>query len=548
MPTRKNNSGDDEKARIEKRREARREINEMKNKVGQVVRSLAERPRTPQEESEAQAMEVLSRLGDHRVDHESIQTGGKVFILPDAYHNDLGGAADFLLQVEEEQEKEHVFVRQYKARPWDGALAAKTMLFELFGTHGLGRSTFSFFGGEQKPQYISVPIGPHETAQVPWGRISLEVMHGWIDFGMWEHRELGVLFQLAITAPKKYNGYAEGFFEAVQNELDRNSIYRGKAIDGQDHPEFMDLSGVDPSQIIYTSEVERQLRASIWSLIEKYEAQKRIGLPMKRSVLLAGEYGTGKTEAARITALKAINANPSWTFIHVRPGLDDLGMALSTARLYQPAIVFIEDIDTHAHIADKDAVSWILEKFDGVSTKGTEIMILMTTNNPDQIVKGMLRPGRMDAVVEIGALDTEGIERLTKALVPTELLEETIDWEHVGKAAEGFLPAFLREMIDRAKRYALDQLDENAAFKIGGNDLADAALGLRTQLNLMTEAGEGTPRDSFDEVMGRIIASKFEQVEFVDPYGDKTSAENAVGMRVKNSNGNGTRNTKSAKF
>jgi len=523
--------------RLEKRREMRRQANEMRNQVGKVVRDLAERPRSPQEEAEFQAMQVLGRLGDHRVNSDAIQVEGNTFIIPLVFQNDLGGAADFLLNVEEEQEKLHTFSRQYKARPWDGARATKVMLFDLFGTHGIGKSTFSFFGGERKPEYRSIPVGPRETEQVPWGLISLEVMKGTLELAVWSHKELGILFQLNITAPKKYNGYIEGFFEAVQKELDNNSIYRGRAIDGQEMPEFMDLSGVDPSQIVYTAEVERQLRANIWSLIDKYHDQKRMNLPMKRAVLLAGQYGTGKTEAARITALRAIKANPTWTFIHVRPGQDDIGLALATARLYEPSIVFIEDIDTHAHIADKDAVSWILEKFDGVSAKGTEIMILMTTNNPDQIVKGMLRPGRMDAVVEIGPLDTEGIERLIEALVPAELLDKNIDWEHIGNAAEGFLPAFLREMIDRAKRYALDQLDENQAFKLGTSDFADAALGLRTQLKMMQEAGEGTPRDALSEALKRAIAETINATAFVDSDGDPTNGEYATGMRVQNGNG-----------
>ena len=37
--------------------------------------------------------------------------------------------------------------------------------------------------------------------------------------------------------------------------LASNSMYRGKAFDGQEVPQFLDLSGVDASKVVYTAEV-----------------------------------------------------------------------------------------------------------------------------------------------------------------------------------------------------------------------------------------------------------------------------------------------------
>lgn len=541
MPTRKPRKTEAEQEAADVRRQRRREMNEMKTQVGQVVRTLANGKLTPQEEAQQEAFKLLSRLGDHRVDNDAIRVEGKEFVVPDVYADDLGAAADFLLEVEEEQEKPHMFKRQYKARPFDGAMATMNTLKDLFGSEGVGKSTFNIFEGTKPPQMVSIPIGPKDTAQAPWGEIKFDLLRGDLHLDSWRHPELGILFELAVVAPKKFKGYVEGLFEAVQHELNMNSIYRGKAIDGQEMPEFMDLSGVDPAEIVYPESVDRQLRAQVWGLIEKYERQKELRLPMKRAILLAGDYGTGKTEAARLTAIRAMSAKPSWTFIHVRPGHDDLGLALSTARLYQPSIVFIEDIDTHAAVGDKDAVSWILEKFDGISSKGTEIMMLMTTNYPKHIVKGMLRPGRMDGIINFEGFDTDAVHKLIEVLVPSELLAEKIDWDHIGKAAGGLTPAFVREMIDRAKRYALDALDDNAAFKLSTDDFADSALGLQEQLKLMNDAGEAKPRDPLSEAFKAQITNVLESTRFIDSEGDETVGEYAARLAVKENTGNGRR-------
>ncbi|NIS12736.1 MAG: AAA family ATPase, partial [Thermoplasmata archaeon] len=88
-------------------------------------------------------------------------------------------------------------------------------------------------------------------------------------------------------------------------------------------------------------------------------------------------------------------------FIQCRPGIDNVYDAMKTARLYQPAVVFYEDVDT---IAQGDqtqghvAVTQLLDIFDGLTAKSTKILAILTTNHPEKIHKGMVRPGRLDAV------------------------------------------------------------------------------------------------------------------------------------------------------
>jgi transitional endoplasmic reticulum ATPase len=279
-------------------------------------------------------------------------------------------------------------------------------------------------------------------------------------------------------------------------------MYRGKAFDGQEVPQFLDLSGVDPARVVYTDLVRHQLEADIWALIRYPDQMRRMGLPLKRAVLLEGPYGTGKTLAAYLTAKIASEYN--WTFIYGRPGRDELEDIMATARLYQPAVVFFEDVDTVAHGDGVDHTSRMFDILDGIQAKGTEIICILTTNHIERIHKGMVRPGRLDAVVHIGALDAEAVRRLIDCLVPADLVDPNIDWGSVGKAMDGLMPAFCKEAIDRAMRWNLVRNDGRST-RLCTEDFVIAAEGLQPHLELMGRAGEGARSDGVGIAIARTV-------------------------------------------
>jgi transitional endoplasmic reticulum ATPase len=279
-------------------------------------------------------------------------------------------------------------------------------------------------------------------------------------------------------------------------------MYRGKAFDGQEVPQFLDLTGVDASKVVYTDQVLDSLEADIWALIRYPDQMRKMGLPLKRAVLLEGPYGTGKTLAGYLTA--QISQEHGWTFIYGRPGRDELEDVMATARLYQPAVVFFEDVDAVAHADGVDHVSRMLDILDGIQSKGTEIICILTTNHIERIHKGMVRPGRLDAVIHIGALDPAAIERLVHSLVPDSLLSTDVDWTLVGEAMHGFMPAFCKEAIDRAMRWNLAR-NKGESTSLTTEDFISAAEGLRPQLELMGRAGEGARMDGVGAAFERAM-------------------------------------------
>jgi transitional endoplasmic reticulum ATPase len=228
------------------------------------------------------------------------------------------------------------------------------------------------------------------------------------------------------------------------------------------------------------------LEGSLWYVLRHTNECKDEGIRCKRAILLHGDYGTGKSSAAYITAQIA-EAN-GWGFIMANPGVDDINDVLKTARLYQPCVVFAEDIDNDANKVEQNEVSQLLESFDGLTSKSSEICLVMTTNHFETVHKGMLRPGRIDAVIEVGSLDRSGVETLVKAVVAPERLSEDIDYDQVYEAMVGFYPAFVREALERSKTYAIGRLAKegnlvrgNIHYVLSTEDLVKAAHGLRPQ-------------------------------------------------------------------
>jgi AAA+ superfamily predicted ATPase len=448
-------------------------------------------------------LDALDQLGGLTVADDALTFEGTRFVLPEQMDGRIGDAIKYLRDYQKQQDTTYEYSREFRYRPWDGANAFQLAMMRLFGTTGIGAATQTFFG-ETPPAFATIDVAHNETAQVPWGTVHFEPLSADFHLGASMNAELGVLFSLSVEAPRRHRRRIDAFFQAVDRELEQHSIYRGKAITGADNPSFLNTSLVDPSKVVYSSDVMTQLDASLWSLLRYSDRMRELGMPLKRAVLLEGPYGTGKTLAGALTAQMA--EAQGWTFILCRPGIDDLFGCLRTAQLYAPSVVQFEDVDVVAGQGAKRDVSAVLDALDGITSKGAEVMALFTTNNVEQLHRGVLRPGRLDAVIHIGALDRDGIERLIKVVVPERMLG-AVDYDRVHEAFAGYLPAFAREAIDRALRYALVRTG-GGGDEIDTQDLVDAAQGLRRQLDLMTGAGDVPVTNTLGEAVGEVVESE----------------------------------------
>jgi hypothetical protein len=409
-------------------------------------------------------------------------------------------AFDTLKRLEKDSETVVTLNHQFLYRSDDGAVAAAAVLKERFGIV-FGESVMSPFG-PIPAETRTVVTGLGETQYVPWGELSIPSLPGvQIMFcDQHPHREYGDVFEVHVLTPKRYKDEVEELFAAIEARLVEHSIYRGRALTGSDELEYLDLSHFDPRTIVFSDEVTTMLDGLVFGPLRYTDAFRSDGLPLKRTILVYGPFGTGKTSVGMKAAQIAV-AN-GWTFLAAKPGRDEIQDALRTARLYGKAVVLIEDIDANGSVVDEKAVSRLLAEFDGVSAKGTDLIVIMSTNHVDKIHQGMLRPGRIDGVIRIAELDLGGITRLIKAVMPPERLDPATDFESVYAEMEGFLPAFVREVVDRARAFAITRGEGRTPdYVLTTKDLVIAAKSLRPQYDLLQQAEQGVKEPSLDQAL-----------------------------------------------
>lgn len=467
--------------------------------------------KSQQAEATARALTALEELGGKFTSDEEIRHEGTAFVLPATMT--LSEAASFLYRKADEEEESTRFARTFRFRPWDGAVATVRALKRAFGMVNV-TGTVGLFGRAPAPM-ATISTGPDDddTVQVPWGCwVEMPGLPGLrLQFGVDRDPDAGRLFALYADGPRRHRFAVEGIFRLVGEELATGSIYRGKAFDGQEDPQFLDLSGVSPERAVYSADTIVQLEANLWSLLRYSDAMRARGVSLKRAVLLEGPYGTGKTMAAMLTARIAVENG--WTFLYCRPGRDDLEDTLQTAKLYQPAVVFFEDLDAVGN-GDDEHVTRLLDAFDGMQAKGTEIFGVLTTNHVEKIHKGMLRPGRLDSVIHVGKLDAAGIRRLVESVVGDHL-SGSVDWSAVADAMDGYLPAFVKEASERAMRYAIAR-NEGVPGTLTTEDLANAAAGLRPQFDLMHGAPESSKAATVDGAIRGVVREAVDNLHVVE--------------------------------
>jgi transitional endoplasmic reticulum ATPase len=413
----------------------------------------------------------------------------------------------------EEQETVADFTRMFNYRPYDGAVATAIVLKARYGLV-MGKAIPQMFGPDQPPQVLDIPIGPGgKTMQAPWGRIQIPAIAGgdvYLDDA--HHNDYGTIFQIVVRAQKMFAKEIEEFLSDVAEQLKNASIYRGKAVCGANELTFIeDLDKFDPNHIVFAAGVQEKLDGALLSPLRWPQAYRREGINLKRAVLLHGPYGTGKTSVGMITAKVAVENG--WTFVMARPGRDRVQDVLTTARLYAPAVVWVEDIDTDTGSSNPKAISEMLDAFDGINSKHGEIMVAMSTNHIDRVPPGMLRPGRLDFVIEVAELDRAATEKLLWVVVAPGKLAPDVDFDAVYAEMTGFLPAFVKATADRARSFAINRTHGNTDYVLTTDDLVNAARSLHDQLKLHQGASDPAPLPTADKVLKSLVASGAEGMQ-----------------------------------
>lgn len=413
------------------------------------------------------------------------------------------------------------FHEEFDTFPQDGAVSVYKALTDKFGF--VEHKTF--WGAAPMMQ---VQVGPGQTIQVPWGSFSVPGYEGMnLHVGTHPTKD-GFHFCISGSVKKKDKHIIDDIVERVRQNLKTSSIYKGKAIslkfnDDFDPmtfspddvaPEFLDLTKLNEEELVLPDTLMRQVQDNLFTPVEKTDLCRKFNVPLRRGVLMSGTYGIGKTLTAQIQALKA--TRNGWTFIYLKD-VSDLAEGLRVARQYAPAVVFAEDIDGIMDGEERDAeMNDILNTIDGIELKGKDVMVVLTTNYVEDITPAMLRPGRIDALIEMRPPDAKTAEKLLK-VYGKELIDQKSDLSSVGKILDGQRPAMIAETVQRSKLSAITRMSaDETVLKIEADDLEAAAITMKHHVELIDGPQKEEPSElekiGEAQVLATKLASKQPQV------------------------------------
>jgi hypothetical protein len=221
---------------------------------------------------------------------------------------------------------------------------------------------------------------------------------------------------------------------------------------------FRRHESVEDADLIIDPELYEVLWRNLIDLHVRRELLRSYQVPVRRGVLLYGPPGTGKTFTCRYVCSKLPDATK---IIVTGTALPQVKSVFSLARMLQPALVILEDVDLVFMAREMNpygsVLGDLLDQMDGLRPY-EDINFLLTTNSIDRIEAAIReRPGRISQCVYLGAPNHELRKRyLAHYLVAYEVAE--IDIEELVHMSGGATQAFLKEWVHRAVQIATERV------------------------------------------------------------------------------------------
>jgi cell division protease FtsH len=222
---------------------------------------------------------------------------------------------------------------------------------------------------------------------------------------------------------------------------------------------FADVAGVD--------EAKEEVKEIVDFLREpsRFEA---IGGRIPKGVLLVGPPGTGKTLLARSIAGEAkvpflFASGSDFVEMYAGVGASRIRKMFKDARRHPSCIIFIDELDavgrsrggnSLSHEEREQTLNQLLVEMDGFAPN-QGIVVIAATNRPDILDPALLRPGRFDRQVTVGAPDVKGREQILRIHARKVAVGVEVDLRQVARGTPGFSGAELANLVNEAALYAV---------------------------------------------------------------------------------------------
>ena len=386
-----------------------------------------------------------------------------------------------------DSEEQEVNVSEFvKGFPFDCLRAMQMAMEQIFGWS-------KAVGGFFNPPVLSIQTGIDQTENVTFGSFQPPQLEGGtIQIGFHDYDSI----HISANIKRKFEPAFREVVTLARKLAKEQSIYRGKAVqldlsylEAGDNwfnhqPTFIDNS--KEVDLVLPRVTEFELETSVWGLLRNTEAFRKNGIPVKHGLLLKGTFGTGKTLISYRTS--QIAGENGWSYIYLKTPSQFVA-AHRLAQFIAPVVLFVEDVDAIAG-GNRDAeMNQILETLDGVAAKGQEVITVFTTNFPEKINPAFMRSGRMDTQIELTPFDADAAARFVK-LVEHGCLELEADYEAIGEAFAGLVPADITEGINKAKRAAIAVTGRDIDHAVSTDQMVSAGQFMQKQKGVKHEVNE----------------------------------------------------------
>lgn len=201
----------------------------------------------------------------------------------------------------------------------------------------------------------------------------------------------------------------------------------------------------------------------------------KVGARIPKGVLLEGAPGTGKTLLAKAIAGEASVpffsiSGSDFVEMFVGVGASRVRDLFAEAKKNAPCIIFIDEIDAVArrrgtgmgggHDEREQTLNQLLVEMDGFGVN-EGIIVMAATNRVDILDPAILRPGRFDRKISVGAPDIGGREEILKVHSNNKPLSDDVDLKQIAHTTAGFTGADLENLLNEA---AITAARENRNF------------------------------------------------------------------------------------
>jgi transitional endoplasmic reticulum ATPase len=255
---------------------------------------------------------------------------------------------------------------------------------------------------------------------------------------------------------------------------------------------WADIGGLD--------EAAEKLKEGVELPLKNPQAFERMGIRPAKGFLLYGPPGTGKTLLAKAVAKEA-EAN----FISMKSSdllskwygesEQQISRMFARARQVAPCVIFMDEIDSLVPARGSEAnepqvtarvVNTILAEMDGMEELNS-IVVIGATNRPGLVDPALLRPGRFDELVYVGAPDMAGRLHILGIHTRNMPLADDVDLPGIAAQTERFTGADLGDVVRRAGLIAIRQRGEDAQT-VTASDFAAALADSRATVTEQMDA------------------------------------------------------------